>query len=251
MTENLENPENPLVKKLRIQPGQRIAILNAPQGYRASLGELPEGVTVSEQANGRFDLVHLFVSSSAELAQLGPAAMNAVKPDGLLWISYPKTTSGIKTDLTRDAGWKIVEEAGWRGIAQVAIDQTWSATRFRPDERKTGTEAIDAQYSGGKGALRPVYERLYAIVTGFGDDVEIGVRNTYVAFSRGRQFALVRPASRHLDVGLKLRDVPPGGRLETAHNVGSGSMTHKVTVSSLDEVDDELVGWLRQAYDAR
>jgi predicted transport protein len=250
MAGNPENLKNPLLKKLRIQPGQHIAILNAPEEYRASLGELPEGVTVSEQARGRFDLVHLFVSSSTELARLGPVAMNAVKPDGLLWISYPKTTSGVKTDLTRDAGWKIIEDAGWRGIAQVAIDETWSATRFRPDERKTGTEAIDAQYSGGKAALRPVYERLYAIVTGFGNDVEIGVRNTYVAFSRGRQFALVRPASRHVDVGLKLCDVSPGGRLETAHNVGSGSMTHKVTVSSLNEVDDELISWLRQAYHA-
>jgi predicted transport protein len=245
-----ENPQNPLLKKLRIQPGQRIALLNAPEGYRATLGELPEGVTVSEEADGRFDLVHLFVSSSAELARLGPEAMNAVKPGGLLWMSYPKTSSGIKTDLTRDAGWKIVEDAGWRGIAQVAIDQTWSATRFRPAERKSESEAIDAQYRGGKVALRPIYERIYAIVTDFGDDVEIGVRNTYVAFSRGRQFALVRPASRQVDVGLKLRDVPPGGRLESAQNVGSGSMSHKVTLSSLDEIDGELVGWLRQAYDA-
>jgi predicted transport protein len=165
-------------------------------------------------------------------------------------MSYPKTSSGIKTDLTRDVGWKIVEDAGWRGIAQVAIDETWSATRFRPSERKSDTEAIDAQYSGGKAVLRPIYERICGLVTGFGDDVEIGARNTYVAFSRGRQFALVRPASKHVDVGLKLRDLPPGGRLETAQNVGSGSMTHKVTVSSLDEIDDELVGWLRQAYNA-
>lgn len=242
--------ENPLIKKLRIQPGQQIAILNAPENYRATLGTLPEGVTVSEEANGRFDFVHLFVSSSAELERLGPAAMSAVKPDGLLWMSYPKTSSGIKTDLTRDGGWKIVEDAGWRGIAQVAIDDTWSATRFRPVGHQSDTAAIDAQYSGGKATLRPIYERIHAIVTGFGDDVESGARQTYVAFSRGRQFALVQPSGKRIDVGLKLNDVEVGGRLQAANNVGSGSMTHKVTLSSLDEVDDELIGWLRQAYDA-
>jgi len=241
--------ENPLIKKLRIQPGQQIAILNAPEGYRTTLGKLPEGVTVSEEANDRFDLVHLFVSSSAELEQLGPTAMSAVKPDGLLWMSYPKTSSGMKTDLTRDAGWQVVTDAGWEGIAQVKVDDTWSATRFRPVEYKSDAAAIDAQYSGGKAALRPIYERIHTIVTGFGDDVESGARKTYVAFSRGRQFALVKPSGKRIDVGLKLNDVAVGGRLETANNVGSGSMSHKVTLSSLDEVDDELIGWLRQAYD--
>jgi predicted transport protein len=242
--------ENPLIKKLRIQPGQEIAILNAPENYRARLGALPEGVTISEEADGRFDLVHLFVSSAAELERLGPAAMRAVKPDGLLWMSYPKTSSGIKTDLTRDTGWKTVEDAGWRGIAQVAIDETWSATRFVPDERQSEAATIDTQYSGGKAALRPIYERIYTIITGFGDDVESGARKSYVAFSRGRQFALLRPSGKRIDVGLKLNDVEPGGRLEIANNVGSGSMTHKVVLSSLDEVVDQLISWLRQAYDA-
>lgn len=73
-----------LVKKLRIQPRQRVLILNAPPGYIESLGELPEGVEVAEELEGKFDFVHLFVKDSAEYANLGPPAIDAVKFDGLL-----------------------------------------------------------------------------------------------------------------------------------------------------------------------
>ena len=127
--------KSPLVKKLRIQPGQRALILNAPPGYVDQLGELPEGVELSDEPEGTFDFVHLFVKDIAELERLGPVALQAVRHDGLLWISYPKRSSKVETDISRDVGWGIVTQAGLRPVTQVSIDAVWSALRFRPTER--------------------------------------------------------------------------------------------------------------------
>jgi hypothetical protein len=124
-----------LIKKLRIQAGQRLLILNAPADYLATISPLPQGVEVHDTQDGEFDFVQLFVSSIAELEEYAPPAIKAVKYDGLLWICYPKQTSGIKTDINRDTGWTVVQEAGLRPVMQVAIDETWSALRFRPVER--------------------------------------------------------------------------------------------------------------------
>ena len=126
---------NPLIKKLRIQPGQRLLILNAPEGYLSNLGQLPDGVEVKDVPDGVFDFVQVFVKSITELEKQVPVAIKAVKYDGLLWICYPKQSSGIKTDINRDTGWSVVQKAGLRPVTQVAIDDTWSALRFRPVER--------------------------------------------------------------------------------------------------------------------
>ena len=125
----------PLSKKLRIQPGQRLLILNAPEGYRQELGPLPESVEIAEAAEGKFDFVHLFVKNVADLERLGPVALDVLKHDGLLWISYPKKSSKVRTNLSRDAGWDLVTEAGLRPVTQVSVDEVWSALRFRPVER--------------------------------------------------------------------------------------------------------------------
>ena len=95
---------NPLLKKLRLQPGQRALILNAPAGYVEGLGELPEGITLTQAPDGEaFDFVHLFVKDSAQFATFGPLARQAIKYDGILWISYPKGSAKVKTDLSRHA----------------------------------------------------------------------------------------------------------------------------------------------------
>lgn len=126
--------ESSLAKKLSIKPGYRVAVINAPENYLSKLGPLPDGVELSEKPEGSFDVVQLFVQNIEELNRLGPAALRAIKHDGLLWFSYPKQTSKVKTDLTRDRGWDIVYEAGYEPVAMAAIDETWSAFRFRPRE---------------------------------------------------------------------------------------------------------------------
>ncbi len=124
--------ENPLINKLGIKAGQTILLLNAPDGYAGSLGPLPSGTEMTTSAEGQLDLVQAFVYNKADVDKLGPLAIKSVKPGGLLWFIYPKKTSSIKTDITRDTGWDIVYNTGWRPVALVAIDDTWAGFRFRP-----------------------------------------------------------------------------------------------------------------------
>lgn len=124
-----------LVKKLRLQPGQKAAIVNAPPDYVERLGDLPQGVEIATELGARADFIHLFVANQADLERLGPAVLEAVEYDGLLWISYPKRSSKVETDLTRDRGWELLTEAGMRPVTQVSIDDVWSALRWRPSDR--------------------------------------------------------------------------------------------------------------------
>ncbi|MGD2251444.1 MAG: hypothetical protein PVF70_00855 [Anaerolineales bacterium] len=124
-----------LVEKLCIQPGQRIMIINPPQGYLEALGKLPNQVQLLNWSDGTLDLVHLFVHNISELVSLAPMAVEAVKFDGLLWISYPKESSKLQTDITREKGWDNMTEAGFRSVTQISIDDTWSAVRFRPSDQ--------------------------------------------------------------------------------------------------------------------
>ena len=126
--------ENTLIKKLQLKPGLRALFLNAPEGYVASLGPLPDGVTLVDGPAGTLDFVQLFVRDSVELAEHVPAALAAIKRDGVFWIVYPKKSSGVVSDLTRDEGWAPITAAGLRPVTQIAVDETWSALRWRPIE---------------------------------------------------------------------------------------------------------------------
>ncbi len=123
-----------LVKKLGIKPKYQVLILNAPEGYRELLGTLPTDVelVMAPTPAGTFDVVHLFVRDKAEVERYTPAAIEAVKPGGLFWISYPKQSSKVTTDLNRDVLWKVFPNSEWRPVTQISIDGVWSALRFRP-----------------------------------------------------------------------------------------------------------------------
>ena len=108
---------------------------------------------------------------------------------------------------------------------------------------------VDNQYAGSKAALRPIYEKLIAAVTKFGE-VEVAPKNAYVSLRSAKQFAILQPSTAtRLDVGIKLKDVEPVGRLEASRSFNS-MVTHRVRVESLKDVDKELVSWLRQAHAA-
>jgi hypothetical protein len=125
----------PLIKKLLIKAGMRLAVFNAPEGYVESLGPLPEGAGFVDGPVGGLDFVQLFVKNRGEYDLLGPAALGAVKMDGMLWICYPKKSSGVESDLDRDVVWRMLQPAGVRPVTQIAIDEVWSALRFRPSDR--------------------------------------------------------------------------------------------------------------------
>ena len=124
-----------LLKKLRMSPEQRALILNVPPGYLDELGPLPQGVELAEEPEGTFDFVQVFAKDLAELEKLAPVAASAVKHDGLFWVSYPKKSSKVESDLSRDVVWKAVAKIGQRPVAQVSVNDVWSALRFRPPEK--------------------------------------------------------------------------------------------------------------------
>jgi len=130
---------SPLAKKLHLAAGSRAAIVNPPPRYLRRLEPLPEGVRVQSRATRGLDFVQVFAGSVAELRRYGPAAMRAVKPGGLLWVSYPKggKTKGA-TDLPASPWWgkrdvlgEITGLPGYSIAGFVKIDETWSALRFK------------------------------------------------------------------------------------------------------------------------
>jgi hypothetical protein len=238
-----------LVKKMFIKPGYRMLVINPPPGYLDRLDPDAHGVELAVKSHQKCDVVHLFAKTSMELDQNFPGAFQALKQDGIFWISYPKRSSSIETDLTRDTGWKVVYDAGFRPVTQVSIDENWSAVRFRVPEHTSEKDLIESQYRGKKAHLIPVYERLVRLALDFGDDVQLAPRKTYVALVRKKQFAVIKPSTiTRVDLGLKLKGVECKGRLKNAGSLGSGSMTHKITISKLEEVDEEVIDWLKLAY---
>ena len=116
----------------------------------------------------------------------------------------------------------------------------------RAEEAPSGDGLVDAIYAGPKAALRPFHDRVVAAAQGFGDDVELAPKQAYVSLRRAKQFATVGPASGgRLEIGLNLKGMEPVGRLEAT----TGMCTHRVRLSSPDELDPEVQGWLREAYD--
>lgn len=126
------------------------------------------------------------------------------------------------------------------------------ANRIALDARRSepaagaGGDELDAIYAGPKAGLRPFHERVIALAQGFGGDVNHSPKQSYVSLRRAKQFATVGPASGgRLEIGLNLKGVEPAGRLEAT----TGMCTHRVRLTAPDELDAEVQGWLREAYD--
>jgi hypothetical protein len=128
-------PESPLSKKLQIKTGAKVLVLEAPDGYLQELEPLPDGAQVRQRADGAFDVVQLFATAKKELDHGIPAALRATKPGGVLWISWPKQTAKRVTDLTRDSLREYVERFGLQPVASIAVNEVWSALRFKRIEQ--------------------------------------------------------------------------------------------------------------------
>jgi predicted transport protein len=109
---------------------------------------------------------------------------------------------------------------------------------------------VDAQYAGGKAGLRPIYDALLAAVKKFGSDVDVSPKKAYVSLRRNKQFAIVQPSTAtRLDVGINLKGIEPTQRLEVSGSFNA-MVNHRVRISKASDIDKELLGWLKQAYDA-
>jgi hypothetical protein len=126
-----------LLKRLQLPKASHALIMNAPPEYLTLFKELPAFHFDSAPA-GKYDYAQLFARDLAELDRLIDATLPAIEYDALLWVCYPKGTSGIKTDINRDIIWKHLASRGIRPVTQLAIDEVWSAMRMRPVELVKG-----------------------------------------------------------------------------------------------------------------
>jgi Domain of unknown function (DUF5655)/Domain of unknown function (DUF4287) len=116
------------------------------------------------------------------------------------------------------------------------------------EENNSDEDLISNQYKG-KESLLPIYEKLLLIVKEFGDDITINPKKGSVSVIRKRQFALIKPATKtRIDLGLKLTGKSITDRLGNSGPFGT-MCTHRVQISSIADVDEELIGWLKEAYD--
>jgi hypothetical protein len=120
----------PLARKLGLRPGFAVAWVGAPDGFQALLGGLPAGVTVRGRLRGPLDLVVCFVTARRDLERRLPALRAALAPAGMLWVAWPKRSSGVATDMTEDVVRDVALPTGLVDTKVCAIDATWSGLRL-------------------------------------------------------------------------------------------------------------------------
>ena len=115
--------------------------------------------------------------------------------------------------------------------------------------RASNEERLERQFAGAKSVWQLAYDELMAVVMKFGDDVSVSATDTYISVLRGTaKFAVVATTAKRMDVGLKLKGEPTSERLGASGN-WNAMVTHRVQLFDGAEIDDELIGWLREAYD--
>ncbi len=120
----------PLIKKLGLKEGSRACILAAPSNYLDLLGPLPGGVLLLEHPDDGLDFIQLFATERRRLERQLSALKQRLAPAGMLWICWPKKTSSLETDLTREVVRAIVLHAGLVDVKVCAIDADWSGLKF-------------------------------------------------------------------------------------------------------------------------
>jgi hypothetical protein len=119
----------PLVKKLGIKPGFNIAFINAPSGFVEDL-DLPSGVSINSRSVKPLDFAHLFVKSEKELKTKFSEYAKRLNPSGMLWVSWPKKSSGVTTDLSEGIVRAHGLSAGLVDVKICAVDDVWSGLKF-------------------------------------------------------------------------------------------------------------------------
>lgn len=141
---------NTIAQKLKIKNGDILYTLNAPKDFNKSLQGLPAGVKITSSGNP-YNQVHWFVMNKAQMEKEMSKVMKLLKPEVTVWVYYPKGTSKIQTDLTRDKGWDCLLAEGdkltW--ISLISFDDTWSVFGFRAkndaDKKKEAKPKVERE----------------------------------------------------------------------------------------------------------
>src|SRR5258708_11603707 len=111
----------------------------------------------------------------------------------------------------------------------------------------SGRDPVAELYSGKKAGLKPLHDALMTVITTFGDDIELAPKKGYLSLRRKKQFAMIQPTTTRIDLGLILKDLPATERLESAASFNA-LFTHRVRVNTINDVDPQVIAWLKQAY---
>lgn len=183
--------------------------------------------------------------------------------------SPEEATQTMIENLKKNTG-KTLEQ--WVKIAQSSkLAKHGAIVKFLKDEhelghgyanlvamKSLGTLALDesaddllaAQYAGAKAGLRPIYDALAAEIGKFGKDVDFSAKKAYVSLRRSKQFGIIQPSTAtRVDVGINLKGEKVTDRLEASGSFNA-MVSHRVRIESKAQVDKELIGWLKKAYDA-
>lgn len=140
--------------------------------------------------------------------------------------------------------WLKAEHGLGHGYANLVAHKTFASDAGSSED----AALMEAMFAGPKAAMKPVYDKVAAIVSGL-DGAEFAPKKGYVSFRRSKQFGLGQPSTKdRFDLGLALKGVEPSGRLEAAGS-WNAMVSHRVRIGSAEEVDAEVEGWIRQAWD--
>jgi len=128
---------NAVFKRLQFKNQDKIYVLGAPQEFKPHLEEMVEFTTVKKSPNCKqtYDFALFFVKTCDDIIKYAAKAAEKMNEDGVLWFAYPKKSSKKhKSDISRDSGWQALGDLGYEGVRQIAIDDDWSALRFRQSQ---------------------------------------------------------------------------------------------------------------------
>lgn len=128
----------PLVKKLGFKPPLKVWVLDAPKDYKEWLGELPEGVKLTAKASLPVEAAHVFATESVFLDAVLSKLRDDLKQDGFVWVSWPKKSSKVPTDITEDTIRELALPLGLVDVKVCAVSEVWSGLKLviRRSERK-------------------------------------------------------------------------------------------------------------------
>ena len=120
----------PLYQKLGIKPGHRICVIGAPEDYADIIEGKVAGMTVTNDARLKADMAHIFETRHAQLARKLPALMKAIAPDGAIWVSWPKKSAKVATDITEDVIRTVALPLGLVDVKVCAVNDVWSGLKL-------------------------------------------------------------------------------------------------------------------------
>lgn len=143
--------------------------------------------------------------------------------------------------------WLKAEQGLTHGYANLVAHMTFQSDAG--SQAAAGTDLVAAMFAGDKVSLRPIYDALMKAVVSLGKDIELAPKKGYMSLRRKTQFATLHPSTKtRFDVGIKLKGVAPSGRLEAAGS-WNAMVTHRVRLGGVQDVDAELLAWIRRAYE--